>query len=58
MRKPCMQGYGPLQGHVIPIYYGEVQCDDAPAFIMEDVKEEVPFGQEKPFYPQTSSDAG
>ena len=38
-----------LQGHVIPIYYGEVQCDDAPAIIMEDVKGEVPFGQEKPF---------
>ena len=38
-----------LQGHVVPILYGEVQCDDAPAIIMEDVKGEVPFGQEKPF---------
>ena len=38
-----------LQGHVIPIYYGEVQCDDGPGIIMEDVKGEVPFGQEKPF---------
>ena len=40
-----------LQGHVIPVYYGEVQCEDAPAIIMEEVQGEVPFGQEKPFLP-------
>ena len=33
----------------MPIYYGQVQWDNAPAIITEDVKGEVPFGQEKPF---------
>ena len=40
----------PLQGHIIPIYYGEVECDGLPAIILEDVKGKLP-GQEKPFLP-------
>lgn len=39
----------PLQGDVIPTYYGEAQCDNTPAIIMQDVQGQLPFGQQKPF---------
>ena len=39
----------PLQGHTIPIYYGEAQCDGTPAILLEDVEGEPPFRQQRPF---------
>jgi hypothetical protein len=38
----------PLQGDVIPIYYGEAWCEGTRAIILEDVKGVPPFGQEPP----------
>lgn len=39
----------PLQGAVIPIYYGEARCENTPAIVIQDVKGDLPFRQEKPF---------
>ena len=40
----------PLQGYIIPIYYGEVEYNGFPIIILKDIKGKLP-GQEKPFLP-------
>ncbi|KAJ2893944.1 hypothetical protein MKZ38_008067 [Zalerion maritima] len=39
----------PLQGRVIPVYYGEARCEGVRAIILQDIHGVPPFGQQKPY---------